>query len=239
MNVRNLDVEKVASIAAAVALVMLTSCADLTARPSVLAQSSSFARIELNGTQFSHVSYRSMPTTTPLGEGTLLWVFIDGDGRPWTNGGREPSSDPTSDHALAMQLAVQGTEPTLYVGRPCYDGGTALNGCTAQWWTSARYSKAVVDSLATAISSFQSISSLGRVVLVGYSGGGTLAVLVAPRLQGVQAVVTVAANLDVDAWTAHHAYLPLTQSLNPADMVERAPWPQIHLRGDHDEVVPK
>lgn len=76
-------------------------------------------------------------------------------------------------------------------------------------------------------------------MLVGYSGGGTLAVLTAPRLQGVQAVVTVAANLDIHAWTAHHGYLPLTQSLNPTDMAERTPWPQIHLRGDHDEVVPE
>ena len=49
-----------------------------------------------------------------------------------------------------------------------------------------------------------------EVTFVGYSGGGVLAVLIAERLDNVAGVITVGANLDTDAWTEHHGYLPLT-----------------------------
>jgi hypothetical protein len=52
-------------------------------------------------------------------------------------------------------------------------------------------------------------------------------------------VVTIAGNLDIDAWAAHHGYRKLSHSLNP---IERTPLPsdivQIHLRGEQDEIVP-
>jgi dienelactone hydrolase len=76
------------------------------------------------------------------------------------------------------------------------------------------------------------------IVLVGYSGGGVLAVLVAERLDHVAGVITVAANLDVDAWVKQHGYLPLTQSLNPALSILAHPWPELHLQGERDTVVP-
>jgi dienelactone hydrolase len=110
--------------------------------------------------------------------------------------------------------------------------------CTATWWTDARYSATVVASMAAAIRHYQQESHFERLVLVGYSGGGVLAELVAPELNGVAAVVTIAANLDVSAWTEYHGYLPLTGSLNPATVTITAAWPEIHLLGEDDEVVP-
>jgi len=77
-----------------------------------------------------------------------------------------------------------------------------------------------------------------NVMLVGYSGGGVLAVLIAERLDNVAAVITVGANLDVDAWTRYHGYLPLTGSLNPAASTAQHRWPETHLYGAHDENVP-
>ena len=63
--------------------------------------------------------------------------------------------------------------------------------------------------------------------------------LLAPRLQRVERVVTVAANLDVNAWAAHHGYSALSGSLNPADA---PPLPghirQLHLFGEKDKNVP-
>jgi pimeloyl-ACP methyl ester carboxylesterase len=76
-------------------------------------------------------------------------------------------------------------------------------------------------------------------VLIGYSGGGALAMLVAERVANVSAVVTIAGNLDTEAWTRLHAYSPLSGSLNPA---RRAPLPsriaQLHLTGGKDKNVP-
>jgi pimeloyl-ACP methyl ester carboxylesterase len=77
-----------------------------------------------------------------------------------------------------------------------------------------------------------------RLVLIGYSGGGTLAMLLAERL-GPVAVVTIGANLDVDAWARYHDYTPLRGSLDPG---RRPPLSaeifQLHLAGGKDTNVP-
>jgi pimeloyl-ACP methyl ester carboxylesterase len=78
-----------------------------------------------------------------------------------------------------------------------------------------------------------------KVTLVGYSGGGVLAMLIAVRIEQVETVVTIAANLDIDAWADHHGYSRLSGSLNPAT---QPPLPtrirQIHLAGERDVRVP-
>jgi poly(3-hydroxybutyrate) depolymerase len=77
------------------------------------------------------------------------------------------------------------------------------------------------------------------VVWFGYSGGGTLAMLLAPRVAETEEVVTVAANLDVAAWVRHHGVRPLEGSLDPA---RQPPLParivQRHWAGAADPEVP-
>jgi pimeloyl-ACP methyl ester carboxylesterase len=75
-------------------------------------------------------------------------------------------------------------------------------------------------------------------VLVGYSGGGSLALLVAERVPAVKAVVTVAANLDLEAWVAYHGYLPLAGSLAPLEARGVAAGCEIHIAAERDTVVP-
>jgi hypothetical protein len=214
---------------------LLSSCGTPAVRPDLLADALGLERIELRGTLFVHTAYR---VTLERSTGTRLWVFIDGDGRPWVNGGREPASDPTTRHPLALQLAAKTMAPALYLGRPCYDRAPTDEACTSTWWTDARYSDAVVASMVAALRSYQSQNGFERIVLVGYSGGGTLAVLMAPRLPNLDGVVTIAANLDVSAWAEHHHYLPLLNSLNPADRVGALRVPEIHLMGERDTTVP-
>jgi pimeloyl-ACP methyl ester carboxylesterase len=55
-----------------------------------------------------------------------------------------------------------------------------------------------------------------RVVWLGYSGGGVLAMLLAARVPETIGVVTIAANLDVQAWAAQQGGSPLIGSLDPA-----------------------
>jgi pimeloyl-ACP methyl ester carboxylesterase len=77
------------------------------------------------------------------------------------------------------------------------------------------------------------------VVLIGYSGGGVLAWLIAERLEQVRLLVTIAANLDIDAWTRLHHYTPLDDSLNPAALPPLPPRiRQLHLVGTRDNNVP-
>ena len=73
-----------------------------------------------------------------------------------------------------------------------------------------------MSSMASALRRYLSRGDIDRLVWLGYSGGGTLAMLLAPRFDQTTDVVTVAANLDIDAWTDRHGYSRLSGSLNPA-----------------------
>lgn len=60
----------------------------------------------------------------------------------------------------------------------------------------------------------------------------------AQQMPEVTQLVTIAANLDVDAWTRHHHYSPLRKSLNPAALSIKQPKLQYHFFGSNDRVVP-
>jgi dienelactone hydrolase len=205
--------------------------------PSIMteARGHGFDAAIVPGTGFRH---RILARVAPPDE--RLYIFIEGDGIPWTHGGDAASTDPTPHRTLALELAAHTLRPALYLGRPCYFGLATDAGCSARDWTSARYSEAVVQSLATAANDYVSRQAYREVILIGYSGGGVLAQLLAGRIPAVKAVITISADLDTDAWTAYHHYLPLSDSLNPA---ARPPLPrsvlQWHLVGGRDENVPE
>jgi hypothetical protein len=96
----------------------------------------------------------------------------------------------------------------------------------------------VVASLAAATRRVLADRGAGRVVWLGYSGGGVLAVLLGARVPETVAVVTVAANLDVEAWAEHQRSAPLVGSLNPS---HQPPLPrhiyQRHYVGGRDRTV--
>jgi hypothetical protein len=225
-------------IVAIFAVNFAAGCVTQVTAPAAIAAKHGLVQTELQGTVFTHTAYHTSASTRLNDSAQPLWIFIDGDGRPWINGGREPAKNPTTSRPIALELAAQMQRPVLYVGRPCYDRRTMESLCTSTWWTDARYSRTVVESLAAAIRRYQHEFHFESLVLVGYSGGGVLAELVAHEVSGVAAVVTIAANLDVAAWTEYHGYLPLTASLNPAATTDTALWPEIHLLGEDDEVVP-
>lgn len=107
------------------------------------------------------------------------------------------------------------------------------------FWTSHRYGRRVLDSMSEALDGALATAGARTLILVGYSGGGTVAALLAARRSDVRGLITVAANLDHAAWTSHHGDTPLDGSLNPADFADalRAV-PQAHFAGEDDDVVP-
>lgn len=168
-----------------------------------------------------------------------LHVYLDGDGTPWVRG-RWIASDPTARNPLILDLMRLDKSPAIMLGRPCYHGVGRSSVCHPRFWTSHRYSEEVVDSMAKALKAWLKDNDVQRIVLVGYSGGGVLAMLLAPRIERhVALLVTIAANLDIDAWNAYHGYPPFEGSLNPADDLESLPdIEQLHLAGGEDEIVP-
>ena len=195
-----------------------------------------FAELLVAGDGFVHRAYLNRAALA--GDIRRLHVYIDGDGTAWRGPGR-PALDPTGRDPLVLRLMAQDPAAALYLGRPCYLGVDEPDSCQPWYWTHGRYSRAVVGSMTAALSSLLQHHPAGELTLIGYSGGGTLAMLMAARLTDVSEVVTLAANLDVQAWTDEHGYSPLIGSLNPAT---QAPLParirQWHWVGKDDAQVP-
>jgi pimeloyl-ACP methyl ester carboxylesterase len=172
--------------------------------------------------------------------GDTLVVYIEGDGLAWLSRHRQ-SSDPTPTNPMGLRLAVRDPAAKVaYLGRPCqFSDGAMDRNCGPAYWGSHRYAEPVIRAIDQAVGILKRQAGATRLRLVGYSGGGTVAVLVAARRTDVAQVVTVAANLDHARWTELHRVTPLAGSLNAADHAARLQGlPQLHLVGEDDEVVP-
>lgn len=210
----------------------LMGCANPAQRLDARASDLGYRRILLPGSGFDHVAY--------FKEGhepgnRILHVYLEGDGTPWIRRGM-PASDPTSRNPLMLEMMSLDSAPVLYLGRPCYHGMRS-KACTTDMWTNKRYSEAVVVSMSTALANVS--AEYQTLALFGYSGGGTLAMLLAERHPRVTAVITVAANLDTDRWAALHKQQALSGSFNPAKRPPLRPGiRQMHYSGAEDENVP-
>lgn len=167
-----------------------------------------------------------------------LHVYLGGDGTPWFEG-RYATRDPTPLKPVMLDLMQLDQNPSIYLGRPCYHQKVMPNNCNKLLWTYKRYSPVIVQSMVVALRNYIRQHGYSKVRLFGFSGGGTLAMLLAARLNSVEAIVTISGNLDIEAWTRHHNYLPLTGSLNPAKEPSLpVSIKQIHIAGGRDSSVP-
>jgi hypothetical protein len=220
-------------VLAILALALLSGCATPAERFAETAAGMGFEQSMVTGAGFRHVLFWKNRSRADA----VLHVYIDGDGTPDIGG--YPAADPTSRNPLMLRLLALDPGPAVLLGRPCYDGLADDPGCRPALWMDERYSEAVVASMAAALREILAQGPYRRVAWFGHSGGGSLAVLLAARVPETAAVITVAANLDVDAWAASRRARPLIGSLNPA---RQAALPagivQRHYAGAGDEVVP-
>lgn len=177
--------------------------------------------------------------------GGTLRVYIEGDGLAWVNR-HTPSTNPTPREPLALKLALADkTGIGVYLGRPCQYFESSSGACQHnKWWTSHRFSPEVVASYVEAIDYLKRYYNAHKVELVGFSGGGVVAALVAAKRTemgraDVGRIITVAAPLDTKKWVEHHKISVMAGSLNAADIAsEISHIPQIHMAGGKDAIVP-
>jgi len=163
-------------------------------------------------------------------------IYIEGDGHAWATRSR-PSLDPTPRNRLVAQLAFEDPTPSIYLARPCQYVKAA--GCRPQLWTSERFSKEVVSSLGQALDRIKARYGNRDFELIGYSGGGALALLLAAQRDDIAQVQTLAGNLTPRRWAALQQLSPLSGSLDPEDFLNQLRHiPQRHLAGGQDKVVP-
>ena len=215
---------------------LLAACADgRDARPNAdrIAASGGLTRMELSTRPFRLVGYVRFAAVP------VLRVYIEGEGHAWASPDR-PSDDPTPWAPVALALAARDPSASVaYLGRHCqYVALGSDPTCEAYFWTDGRYHESVIASMNAAIDRLRTASGAATLELVGFSGGGAVAALIAARRHDVANLRTVAANLDIADWTARQRLRPLRGSLNPADEAERlTALPQMHFSGREDAVV--
>ena len=169
-----------------------------------------------------------------------LTIYLEGDGLAWIDR-YTISNNPTPINPLALKLA--GRDPSgnvSYLARPCqFVDLTRETNCRKDYWTGKRYSDEVVSSMNTAVSKLMARSGAVKLHLVGYSGGGAIAVLLASRRADVSSIRTVAGNLDPVSLFKTKNVTPLYGSLDPTKVASKLKnVPQIHFSGSDDVIVP-
>ncbi|TNF97796.1 MAG: alpha/beta hydrolase [Gammaproteobacteria bacterium] len=168
-----------------------------------------------------------------------LTIYLEGDGLAWVTRST-PSTDPTPKKPIGLELALQHPNDNVaYLARPCqFVTGDDKRGCSKTVWTDGRFSEQVIRASNEAIDMLKEHFGSQYLRLIGFSGGGAVAVLAASQRSDVSQLITVAGNLDHQAWTAMHRVTPLTNSLNPADVWQSVVHiPQLHFIGEKDFIV--
>ncbi|QIK15432.1 alpha/beta hydrolase [Leclercia sp. 29361] len=169
-----------------------------------------------------------------------LRVYIEGDGFAWKSR-TTPSDNPTPRNPTGMKLAAADKQANVfYLARPCQFIGPPLPAtCRVNVWTQDRFSPAVIDAMNEALSQMVLRYPGVKIDLVGYSGGGNIAALLAERRDDVRSLRTVAGNLDVAYVNALHHVTPMPAARSAIDRAAALrDLPQIHYSGDADTTVP-
>ena len=223
-----------AMLVTAVALLALAGCADPNIHADAIAQAVHLQREEVSVDGFVLTSfYRLTRPDQPL------TVYIEGDGLAWRNR-YEPSDDPTPHNALGLKLAAaDGAANVVYLARPCQFTPMAQNPrCAVGYWTGKRFAVEVIDAMDQAVSHYAARTPGQSINLVGYSGGGAVAVLIAARRHDVATLRTVAGNLDHAEVNRLHQVSLMPDSLNAIDVAPQvATIAQLHVSGADDQVV--
>jgi pimeloyl-ACP methyl ester carboxylesterase len=216
-------------------LVGCTSSSVRNNQADTLSTSGGFEKEIVKTSHFYLLTYQKISESNQI-----VSIYIEGDGLAYLDSYR-PSLNPTPIDPVSLKLAVLDPSPNvLYIARPCQYVPREVNpNCQNEYWTSKRYSPEVVESINETIDKIKNNNKLQDVRLIGFSGGGSVAAILAATRTDVIDLRTVAGNLDTTKFTRLHNTSPLTGSLNPVDYADKLKdIPQIHFIGADDDIVP-
>jgi len=170
--------------------------------------------------------------------GEPINIYIEGDGNAWLSRARL-SNNPTPRNFLVLKLAsIDKNANVTYLVRPGQytEKPLRVDPC---YWSDKRFSEEVITSMNEAISELARLAQADKINLIGYSGGGAVAVLVAARRADVASLRTIAGNLDIEAVNKYHNVSQFSYSINPIDFAQKIKnLPQRHFIGSKDTIVP-
>lgn len=199
----------------------------------VKAWQSNFSKELVRGNDFWFTTYQRIKS-----ESDPITIYIEGDGNVRQSRTRI-SNNPTPNKPMLLKLAAQDLRPNVvYLARPCQYTPLELNKqCSnAAYWTDQRMSEESVNAMNDAI---KKIAGNKKINLIGFSGGGGIAVLIAAKNQNIKSILTIAGNLDHIEFNKFHKIRPMIGSLNPIDYAQSINnIPQLHISGAKDNIVP-
>ena len=193
-----------------------------------------FASAPLEGGGLVFAALLKAPTT-PVDS---LIVYIEGDGRVVEFSG-QISANPTPRRPISWKLARRDPAPAvLYLPRLGQYSEAYAAADYRQYWTGKRFAPEIVRAMSLALDKAKARAHARQLHLIGFSGGGAVAALLAASRDDVASLATVAGLLNHAFWTAKHNYKPLVGSLNPSDTAHSLRHiPQIHFYGKQNTII--
>lgn len=184
---------------------------------------------------------RERPSKEGATLATTMTIYIEGDGASWLFKTIPPRNPTPSQSLVAAMAAEDQNQFVMYLARPCqFIDVQTIKECDESMWTDGRFSTQVIAMSNQAIDRALLNVPTVRLNLVGHSGGGTLATLIAAQRSDVNCLVTMASPLDITAWARALLIAPLTRSQNPAEPnANLQQIRQTHYLGENDRIVTK
>jgi len=208
---------------------------DGTRQVDKIARDAGFKKQRINTSDFILTAYAKIDNISDI-----LTIYIEGDGFAFSSR-RMLSSNPTPKDPIALKLATKDPYTNIaYLGRPCqYISEKEEKNHHDKYWSDRRFSEEVIQSMDEAVDVLKKQTVAKEIVLIGYSGGAAIAVLLAARRTDVSEIITVAGNLDHAAINEYHKVAQMKGSLNPIYYAQDiAGIPQRHFAGEKDKIVP-
>lgn len=168
----------------------------------------------------------------------LLKVYIEGDGFAWVNK-NTVSNDPTPINPIALKLALNDySSNIIYIARPCQYNLKIDKNCNKDYWSKKRFSIEVIKSFNELLDGLKVKNKYKKFELIGFSGGGAIATLLASKRSDVIKITTIAGNLNHKLVNKIHNVSLMKESLNPIDIAEKiSNIKQIHYIGEKDKII--
>ena len=157
-----------------------------------------------------------------------LRIYIEGDGNP------NPSEK------IALHYAqLDPSDNVIYLARPCQWSDDKVCKQKPEIYKNQRFHpemmRETLEVLLLTINKYQA----PVIELVGYDGGATVALNLAPQLP-VKRVITIAGILDTENYTRQNDLPDMTDAENPAsNLLALSQIPQVHYVGGNDKITPQ
>lgn len=170
-----------------------------------------------------------------LQECKKIKIYIEGDGLAWKSR-NVISNNPTPINPIGLSLMTQEKNCSIYFARV---GQYITQSYDKKYWTSHRFSKTILEDYIQLLDVIKNEYENEIFDVIGYSGGGAFALLIAANRDDIKNVITVAGNLNHSYWSEYLNISPLNGSLNPVNFAyELSHVNQYHLIGNNDKIIP-